>query len=395
MIRYALGLTVLTAALAGCGKDPAARGAKEDKAPRPVKTGVAATGSLERVVKASGTLAADDEAVLGAKVAGQIASLEVDLGSAVAADQPLAKLVAIDFELRLAQATAALEQARARLGLAPGERASAIDPARTSVVRQATAARDDARVRRDRARALFARELLPQSELDTAESAFNLAEARLDDARDEVRNRQALVAQRESERDLARQQLRDAVLTAPFSGTVGARHVATGEYVSAGQSIVTLVRVDPLRLRLEIPEREAGGIRAGQAVRLSVSGEALAHEGRVARLSPTIAESSRTLLIEAEVPNPKGTLRPGAFATVEIVVASGEPAVLAPAAALVTFAGVDRMLAVVDGKTVEKRVKLGRRVGDALEILEGLEAGARVVLDPGSLVGGEPVVETE
>src|SRR4029078_13700531 len=121
---------------------------------------------------------------------------------------------------------------------------------------------------------------------------------------------------------------------------------------------------------------------------------ATTHSGLVTRLSPAISETNRTLLIEAEVPNPDGALRPGAFAPAEILVqpeADAPPAVLVPASAVVSFAGIYKVLKVEAGKAVEQRVKLGRKAGDRVEVLEGVEADEALVAQPGNLVNGEPV----
>jgi len=199
------------------------------------------------------------------------------------------------------------------------------------------------------------------------------------------------VGQRLSELDIARQALRDSTVTAPFDGMIRERMAGVGDYVAVGQPVVVLVRVNPLRLRLEVPEREAAGVREGQPVRLTVEGDPGTHEGRVARISPSIREESRTLLVEAEVPNPNSRLRPGSFAKAEIVTQADEPAVLVPTSSIVSFAGIEKVIGVADGKAVEKRVKTGRRAGDRVEILEGTAAGDVVVVEPGNLVDGQPV----
>ena len=158
-----------------------------------------------------------------------------------------------------------------------------------------------------------------------------------------------------------------------------------------GSPVATVVRVDPLRLRVAVPERDAADVRPGQKVRLAVEGDPASYGGRVVRLSPAIEEQSRTLLIEAEIPNPRGTLRPGAFAKAEITTDAGQRVVVVPASAIVTFAGIDKVLVVADGRAVEKRVQLGRRVGAQVEVLKGLAAGEPVVVQPGNLVGGQRV----
>jgi len=108
-------------------------------------------------------------------------------------------------------------------------------------------------------------------------------------------------------------------------------------------------------------------------------------------VSPAIEETSRTLMLEAEIPNPQSQLRPGSFANAEIVVQPQDKAIVVPASAIVTFAGVDKVLVVQDGKSVEKRVNTGRRERNRIEIVSGLERGEQVIVDPGNLVGGERV----
>ncbi len=379
--------------LVACGGDAESRAAEHGSAgvPRAVRVVPAASAALPDVVSVAGTLAAQDEVVLGTKVAGRLAELPVDLGSVVRRGEVLARLAPADFELRVRQAEAALKQARARLGLRPGDAGDSVDPEQTAVVRQARAVLTEATARRARAQALFAEQLLPQADLDAAEAAYQVAESQFQDAHDEALNRHGVLAQRGSELDLARQQLADSVLVAPFAGAVSERHATAGQYVAAGQPVVTLVRTHPLRLRLAVPERQAARVRVGQAVRVHVEGDVRAYDGKVARVSPAIDPSDRTLKVEAEVPNDDGALRAGSFVGAEIVITADRPVVLVPATALVSFAGIDRLLTVADGKAVEKRVTVGRRSGDQVEIREGVRAGELVVVAPGNLVGGQAV----
>lgn len=366
-------------------------GGVESLTAREVRVVRAEMGNLARTVVVSGTLGADEEAEVGPKIAGRLSTLAVDLGDHVRRGQALARLSPIDLELRVRQAESALQQARAQLGLPADGSVRVVDPADTALVKQAAANLTQARLTRDRMARLLEQQLVPQQDFDAAEAGLQVAEARQQEAIETARTRQALVGQRTSELEIARQALRDSTVTAPFDGMIRERLASVGDYVAVGQPVVVLVRVHPLRLRLEVPEREAAGVRGGQPVRLTVEGDPGTHEGHVARISPAIREESRTLLVEAEVPNPAGRLRPGSFAKAEIVTQAEEPAVLVPTSSIVSFAGIEKVIGVADGKAVEKRVKTGRRAGDRVEILEGAAAGDVVVVEPGNLVDGQPV----
>lgn len=394
--RPTLGLLLSLATLGGCQQSsaPAAApkpGASRD-APRPVRVVPAAETATDRVVSANGTLAADEQVVLGAKVAGRIAELPVDLGSRVERGQPIARIDPTDAKLRVDQAVAALQQARARLGLSPTGTDDRVDPEQTALVRQARAVLDEARLNRERTERLTKQDLVARAQLDAAVSTLGVAEGRYQDAIEEVRNRQAVLLQRRSELELARQQLADTVVTSPIDGAVSDRRANVGEYLAAGAAVATIVKLHPLRLRLAVPEREAGGVRAGQSVTITVEGATGEHRGRIVRLSPAITEQSRTLMVEAEVPNETAALRPGAFARADIVVASDVRIVTVPANAVVTFAGVEKVLTVDKGRVVEVRVRTGRKLGDRTEIVSGLHVGAPIVVPPGNLTTGQAVV---
>lgn len=395
MTRWtALPSVLLLAVLTGCGRDssataPSAKG--QAPAPREVRAMPAVETRVPRTVAVTGTLAAEEQIILSLKVTGRLAGLTVDLGSPVRRGQVVARLDPTDFRLRVEQAEAGLQQARVRLGLSARGTHDRVAPDTTALVRQARAVLDEARLTRERMAQLAERELIARAQLDTAVAAELVAEGRYQDALEEVRNRQAVLAQRRSELELARQQLDDTVLRSPVDGMIRERRAAVGEYLAAGAPVATVVRVDPLRLRVAVPERDAADVRPGQTVRLAVEGDPASYQGRVARLSPAIEEQSRTLLVEAEIPNPRGALRPGSFAKAEIVTDTGQPVIVVPATAIVTFAGIDKILVVADGRAVERRIVLGRRLGEQVEVVSGVKAGEPVVVQPGNLVGGQPV----
>jgi RND family efflux transporter MFP subunit len=384
-------------ALNGCGKNepqaaPARGGDNAAKQPpKQVKVAQASARFITRNVEAPGTLAADEQATVSFKVAGRLDQLRIDLGTPVRKGQVIAQLETQDFNSRVNQAEAALQQARARLGLSPTGDTDNINIENTSVVRQARALLEEAKQNLERTQQLVKEGVQPRAELDRVESAYKVADSRYQDGIEEVRNRQALLLQRRAELQSAKQQLAETTLYAPFDGSVRERRANLGEFLSAGTPVATIVRMHPLRLRIEVPERDAQGIRVGQPVRVTVEGDFEQAAGRVARISPAIQEQSRTLIIESEVDNQRSRLRPGSFAKATIQTSSNNSAITVPPAAVVTFAGIQKVYTIKDGRAIERNVVVGRRENDWVEITEGLQVDEAVILSPGALAPGQPV----
>src|SRR6266700_658805 len=360
--------------------------------PRQVKTVKVTETPIGETVTVNGTLAAYDQTTAGIKVPGRLQTITVDLGSVVRKGQNIAQLEQQDYKLRVQQAEAALAQARARLGLNPDGADDRVSSEETGTVRQAKAVLDDAKLKRDRASKLVQQGVIPHAEWDTVDSEYKVALSRYQDAVEEIRNRQGLLAQRRSELALAKQQLADTIVYAPLDGVVLTKKASVGEYLAAGAPVVDIVRINPLRLRVEVPEREAHNIRNGQSVRVSVEGDPNSYLGYIKRLSPTIGEQNRVLAVEADVAN-NGRLRPGAFVKAEIITNQSATAVTVPVNAIVTFAGIEKVIVVENGKAIEKPVTTGRRGSDWIEIKSGVNVGDTVVMDPGNLQSGQAVVE--
>jgi len=364
--------------------------AGDSKAARQVKTAKVEQTPFGEAVTVNGTLAAYDQTTASVKVPGRLRTITVDLGSVVRRGQVIAQVEPQDYNLRIQQAEAALAQARARVGLSADGKDDKVNPEQTGTVRQAKALLDEARVSRDRAAKLVEQGIIPRSEFDTVDSNYKVAVSRYQDAIEEIRNRQALLAQRRSELSLARQQLADTNVSAPMDGIVQEKRASVGEYLAAGAPVVDIVRMDPLRLRAEVPERDAHNVRSGQNVRVTIDGDNNVYLGQVMRLSPVIAQQTRMLMVEADVRN-NGRLRPGAFAHAEIVTNDARMAVTVPNNAIVTFAGIEKVIVVQNGKALEKAVTTGRRSGEWTEIVAGLNVGDQVVVDPGNLQSGQAV----
>src|SRR3712207_4251194 len=156
-----------------------------------------------QTVTVNGTLAAFDQTTVGVKVPGRLQGVAVDLGSTVRKGQLVARVEPRDYELRVQQADAALQQARARLSLSLNGSDDMVDPERTGTVREARALMDEARQSRDRAATLVQSGVIARAEYDAALAALKVAESRYQDAVEEIRNRQALLSQRRTELALA------------------------------------------------------------------------------------------------------------------------------------------------------------------------------------------------
>jgi len=380
------------AILAACdaGNASSAR-ATSESAPVEVRVALAQEAGWERSVPALGELAPFERVVVATKVPGRVAELDADRGDGVKKGAQLAALEAREYELRVQAAEAALRSARATLGLPPDGDVDAVEPEDTAVVRLARAELQRAKLDRERSLALAREGVDSQAVSDTAEAEFRAAESRLQEAFEQVAARRATVAQRRAELEIARAQFAETRIFAPFDGKVVQRRSAVGAYLAIGGELLELVRTDVLRLVLEVAERDGAEVRHGQEVRARVEGRKEPLTGKIVRIAPALAQASRSLVVEVDFPDPDSSLRPGAFAEARIVVAPQESVLTIPAECVVSFAGIDKVFVVREGKSEERRVTLGRQEGARAEVLAGLESGEEVVLAPGKLGGGTTV----
>lgn len=334
---------------------------------------------LRREVEAVGTLAARDETIVSAEVEGRVARLAADMGDSVAAGAPLVILDAEKLRYRLDEQRAALEQTRAQLGGRDGDLPSAEE---TPDVRSARAQRTEAEQRLARAQQLASKQLLPAQELERAATQLETAIAAHEAALAAGRNLRAELTAREAALNGAARELKDTTVRAPFAGVVAERLVSPGQFVRVQTPLLRIVRLDPLRLTAEIPERFGPAIRVGQALSIRVDAYPDAPvEGRVTRISPDVNLKSRAFSIEGEVPNPGGTLKPGTFARLRIMTDRVDKTLSIPMTAVQTRYGRSLVFVVRNGSLVASEVKLGDRLGPNVEIMSGLEPGVSIVVD--------------
>jgi membrane fusion protein (multidrug efflux system) len=368
-----LGLLTVT----GCARDRGLAAAEGQK-PRPVTLEAAQVRDVRREVDVVGTLAAREEAVISAEVAGRVSRLAHDLGDRVAAGTALLELDPEKLQYRAQGQRAALDQARARYGAAEDGTLPPLE--RVPAVVSTSAQLADAQQQLERAKNLASRNLLSRSDLETAQTRFDTARAAHDQALSSARQLRADIEAQSSSLRLAQRELRDAVIRAPFDGYVAERFVSPGQFVQPQAPVMRIVRLQPLKLTAEVPEKFAPWIETGRE--LAVKVDAFPQEtfsGRVVRIAPAVNLKSRAFAIEGEIPNADGKLKPGTFARVQITTDRVERAVTIPVAAVQSRYGTNRVFMVENGLLVGKEVVLGDRLGDRVEVSKGLDAGARIV----------------
>jgi multidrug efflux pump subunit AcrA (membrane-fusion protein) len=388
------GALIAVAAIAiSCGGSKANVRPEDANAPPAaveVSTAPAIMRELPRFFEATGSLAGDQQTDVAPSAPGKVVAVGVDLGSYVKRGQMIVRLDDVDFKLRVEQAQAQLDQARAALrqaeekvGVRPGQK---FDPNRVPEVANAKVALDLAEKNLQRAekliesgdvaRAFYDQQRAQRDQLREQYEAA-LSKARQDFAA--LGTASANVSNAESQLGLARRNLSYTVVFSPIDGYVSERNADLGEYVSPTAKVATVVRINPLRIRIDIPEQAIPEVQIGQSVSITTSAWPDKNfSGRIARISPNVSAQSRTLTVEAEIENSTGVLKPGQFATVRILQSRTEPAVLVPARAVRTEAGVSRVFVIKDGHAQQRLIQLGQTEGDLIEIKSGVAADEQV-----------------
>jgi RND family efflux transporter MFP subunit len=379
-LHYPLMAFAMLLIAAGCQHDAAPPVVAEKAvAPKEVEVVQASLQPWPRTVTVQGSLLADEDAVIGSKLACRVDSVAVDLGSVVKSGDTLVTLDRSELALRVQLAEANLKQACAAIGLAPDGDETKVEHANSPRVELEKALVDEAQANVTRAQQLLPTRAITGSEYDAMVALLKAAQARYDSAVNAVAEQIALIGVRRRELALAQQQLSDAVIIAPFDGIVEERRVSPGEYVQIGQAVVTLVRTDQLRFTAGVPESKAAPIKSGQRVNIRIAGKPEPVTAVVSRVSPTVMLTSRSVRIEADVPNADLSLQAGLFAEANIVVDPYAETLAVPASALSRFAGVHKVWLVEDGNARQQTVRIGRESLDRIEILEGVAAGDTIV----------------
>jgi multidrug efflux pump subunit AcrA (membrane-fusion protein) len=355
-----------------------------------VTTAAAIRRDLPRFFEATGSLAGDEQTDVAPQTTGKVIAVGVDIGSYVRRGQMIVRLDDSELKLRVEQAVAQVNQAKAsvrqaeeKIGLKSGQ---AFDPNRVAEVAAAKVALDLADKNLRRAEKLIESGDVSRSFYDQQKAQRDQLKEQYDAAVAQARQNYAAVvvartnvANAEAQLALAQKGLSYAIIPAPIDGFVAERTADLGEYVSPQQKVATIVRTNPLRIRIDIPEQAIPEVHVGQSVSMSTSAWPDKNfSGRIARIAPSVTANSRTLTVEAEIENSSGVLKPGQFATVRILQPRPQPAVLIPARAVTTESGVSRVFVIKNGHSEQRLVQLGQTEGDLVEVKSGIAADEQV-----------------
>jgi RND family efflux transporter MFP subunit len=335
---------------------------------------------MPRRLEVTGTLDADQRSEVAAQVPGAVMEVLVDVGSRVKKGDVLVKLDEREAALRLARDSASAKQQYARLGLKPGQ---TFDIETVPEVRAAREQRDLAKAELTRAETLFQGGGISQANLDAARANHQRAEANYDAQRNLVEQSHIGLSVASAQAQLSAKSVADARIKAPFDGVVVERRISPGEHAAIGRVVVVLVSDQPLRFRFEVAEADVGAVTEGLAVELSVAAfKNRRFSGTVKRVSGSIKPQSRTLPIEAEVPNDKHELRPGFFARGSLALAGEEEdALLVPASAVGTTGSARRVFVRSGDRVSERLVTVDAQLDGMLVVRGSLEASDEVAVD--------------
>ena len=385
-------LAIVAAAATACSSKTSAEEAHAANVPEPPAIAAVSVESrgIDRFIKVTGSLTADEQAEVSAETGGRVIATPVERGTRVSEGTVLVRVSPAEASAQLQEAESNAEQIEARLGLEPRD---TFDRKVVPDVMNARASLEWAEAEFGRIRSLLDQKVVSQSEFDQRRTQVEAA------------RQQYLVAQNTAEQSyrslqaararvsVSRKALSDTTVRAPFSGIVAERLVSVGDYVTRGTRVVTVVRIDPMRVELTVPEQAVSLVHAGQPVRLTVDAYPDdVFDATIRFVSPSLRADQRALTVEAIAPNADGRLKPGLFATASIQQPHSAPALLVAVTSVETVSGTSRVYVIKDAKVEERVVTLGERVRDQIELTSGVSAGEIVAAEPnGRLSDGAAV----
>jgi len=359
--------------------------------------------TLNRTLRLPASIEAYESADLFAKTSGFVDEVLVDIGRTVTRGDVLLTIDVPEMGDDLAQSEAEHQSRTARTAQAEAQVATA-----QAEVHRARADFDLRKVTRDRKQQLFDETAIPQQELDEAQGLLAVAEAQCDVAEAmvvsreaDVRAAQAAVATARAKLARTRTLMAYATIPAPFDGVITARHVHPGAFVRSAADgatgpLLSIARVDTLRVTLEIPESDAPFVAVGTPVELSVraASDELVH-GEVSRVAWALRPNTRTMRVEVDLPNPDRRYAPGMYAQVSVTLESRAQALMVPSKAIRVRGRELSVWAATAGIASALPVTIGYDDGIWAEVLSGLTGNEQVIVAAsGAIAPGAPLVAT-
>jgi membrane fusion protein (multidrug efflux system) len=334
LVWFAAALVLMTA---GCKKKEAPSAERVIN----VQTLAAEQKSFRPLVEAVGTLKPDQEVIASSQVEGLLKQVRVDEGTPVSRGMVLASVDDTDYRLEVRRAEAALKQTEATLA--------------------------NTKVEYQRKNELFKEQLVTQQQYDDVTTRMALADAEVDRAKAAL--------------DLAKERFAKTKIYSPLQGYVKEKKVSAGDYVRNGTPLFSLIKVDPIKLLFTVTEKDVGKLKVGQQVQFKVdSMPGKEFTARVSIVYPSLEERTRTLQVEAQASNRGGQLKPGLFSRVILYTEEARMMMVVPITSILYDSESTKIFIVEGDRAKERKVKLGGKYGEWIEVVEGLKAGETVVV---------------
>lgn len=399
-----------------------------------VTTAQAVSRQVPSFIQATGTLVADEQSDIAPQASGQIIATPVNVGAFVSQGDVIARLNDRDAQLRLQQARAgeqqaqaAVRQAEARIGLKSGGRFDAQNVPEVRAAQQNYEAAQaqihniEAQISNAEAQARLASDTARRygnllASGDTPRVVYNQYETQAQSAREQVNalnaqanavraqasasrqqyeasinnasqnnqgiaSAQAAVETARAATAIAQKAVSDTIVRAPLSGYISDRPTAVGEYVTPSSRIATLVRTNPIKVNIQLPESDAGRARVGMSVSINVSAYPdRQFAGQVTAVNPTLDAASRAVTVEAQIENSGNLLRPNMFATARILQPSGGTSIFVPSSAVLKDATTNTasVFVIENGTARARAVQTGEEEDDTTQIITGVNEGETV-----------------
>jgi len=320
-----------------------------------------------------GNIEAVTEAPILARADGYIRRRLVDIGDHVTAGQPLAEIEAPELDQQVLQAKANVQQAQAALDQAVANE------------QQGKSNLELARVTAQRWGSLVAAGVVSKQDNDQYQAQYQSQIAGVNALEKAILAQRANIAAAEANLARLNEMQGYRIVKAPFAGVITLRNVDVGALVTSGSTMLyRIAQTGTLRTYVNVPQANSSSIHAGQKALVSVTNlPGRTFTGTVARTANSLDPSSRTLLVEVQVPNPDGALMPGMYAQVDFSNSRANAPLLVPAEALMVRAEGTQIAVVGPDSTVHlQKIVIGRDYGDRLEVLQGLQIGDRIIANP-------------